>query len=128
MSDQDPYIGFEQEYTLFSGELESEMWPVGWPKGGYPIPQGPFYCGVGAGRVYGREIAEEHAQACALANLNIYGINAEVMLSQWEFQVGYRGRKDEPSDPLTIADHLWIARYLLKRIAESCDVSVSFYK
>ena len=124
--DQDPYIGFEQEYTLFTGEVDSEKWPVGWPKGGYPIPQGPFYCGIGAGRVYGREIVEEHAQACLLANLNIYGLNAEVMLSQWEFQIGYRGG-DEPSDPLLMADHLWIARYLLKRIAETYDVTVSFY-
>ena len=123
---QMPYIGFEQEYTLFTGELESEKWPVGWPKGGYPTPQGPFYCGVGAGRVYGREIVEEHAQACQLADLNIYGINAEVMPSQWEFQIGYRG-EDEPSDPLLIADQLWVARYLLERIAETYGVSVSFY-
>ena len=121
----DPYIGFEQEYTLFTGELESEKWPMGWPKGGYPSPQGPFYCGIGAGRVYGRQIIEEHAIACEQAELNIYGINAEVMPSQWEFQVGYRG-ENEPSDPLTMSDHLWIARYLLQRIAEKYGVSVSF--
>lgn len=121
-----PYIGFEQEYTLFTGELDSEKWPVGWPKGGYPTPQGPFYCGVGAGRVYGREIVEEHAQACLLANLNLYGINSEVMPSQWEFQIGYRGG-NEPSDPLLMADHLWLARYLLKRIGETYGVTVSFY-
>lgn len=124
--EHDPYIGFEQEYTLFTGELESEKWPVGWPKGGYPTPQGPFYCGVGAGRVYGREIVEEHAQACLLANLNIYGLNSEVMPSQWEFQIGYRG-ENESSNPLLMSDHLWVARYLLKRIAEAYGVTVSFY-
>ena len=123
--DQEPYIGFEQEYTLFKGEQESEKWPMGWPKGGYPPPQGPFYCGIGAGRVFGRNIVEEHAWTCEKAELNIYGVNAEVMPAQWEFQIGYRG-EDEPSDPLTMADHLWIARYFLRRIAEKHDISVSF--
>ena len=106
--DHDPYIGFEQEYTFFTGKLDSEKWPMGWPKGGYPSPQGPFYCGVGAGQVCGRQIVEEHGLACEMAGLNIYGINAEVMLSQWEFQIGYRG-EDEPSDPLTMSDHLWVS-------------------
>ena len=122
-AEHDPYIGFEQEYTLFTGDLEK--WPMGWPKSGYPAPQGPFYCGVGAGRVYGRDIVEEHSRACEEAGLNIYGVNAEVMLSQWEFQIGYRG-EDEPSDPLTMSDHLWVARYFLHRIAEKHGVSVSF--
>ena len=34
----------------------------------------------------------------------LYGINAEVMPGQWEFQVGYRGVADECADPLTVAD------------------------
>ena len=122
---QDPYIGFEQEYTFFTGILESEKWPMGWPQGGYPSPQGPFYCGVGAGQVCGRHIVEEHGLACEMAGLNIYGINAEVMLSQWEYQIGYRG-EGEPADPLTMSDHLWLSRYLLHRIAEKDGISVSF--
>ena len=36
--------------------------PYGFPVGGFPAPQGPYYCGVGAGRVVGREIIEEHTQ------------------------------------------------------------------
>ena len=39
----EPWLGFEQEYTLFRGQQ-----PLGWPDRGYPAPQGPFYCGVGA--------------------------------------------------------------------------------
>ena len=122
--DQTPYIGFEQEYTLLKGS-GAERWPLGWPQGGYPPPQGEFYCGVGAGKVYGRIIAEEHAKCCEFAGLNIYGINAEVMPAQWEFQIGYR-KDGEPADPLTMSDHLWIARYLINRIAEKYGVSVSF--
>ena len=36
----------------------------GWPNGGYPFPQGPFYCGVGSESVYGRPLAEAHMDAC----------------------------------------------------------------
>jgi glutamine synthetase len=56
----------------------------------------------------------------------IYGINAEVMPGQWEFQIGYRGLDVESADPLTVSDHLWIARWLLQRLAEGYGIDVSF--
>ena len=120
-----PILVLSRSTPFLLGALRVERWPLGWPKGGYPAAQGPFYCGVGAGRVYGREIVEEHCKACEAAGLNLYGINAEVMPAQWEFQIGYRG-EEEPSDPLTMSDHLWLARYLLLRIAEKYGVTVSF--
>lgn len=117
----DPWIGFEQEYTLFK---KNEV--LGWPEHGSPQhPQGPYYCGVGADKVAGRELVERHAQACVDAGLMFYGVNAEVMLGQWEFQMGYRGYDDEPKDVLTISDHLWYARWLLERIGEDLNISVS---
>ena len=117
----EPWIGFEQEYTLFQHTR-----PLGWPdKGGFPAPQGPFYCGVGANRVFGREIVEEHLELCRQAGLSIYGINAEVMPGQWEFQIGYRGIENERCDPLTMSDQLWLARYLLNRVSEKYTVTVS---
>lgn len=116
----DPWIGFEQEYTLFKGST-----PLGWPDRGYPAPQGPFYCGVGADEVFGRDYVEEHTRACMDAGLMIFGTNAEVLPGQWEFQIGYRGLATESADPLTVSDHLWVARWLLYRIGEKYNISAT---
>lgn len=120
--DQDPWMGFEQEYTLFNGQQ-----PLGWPERGYPAPQGPFYCGVGADEVFGRFLVEEHAEACLAAGLMLYGTNAEVMPGQWEFQIGYRGVDSESADPVTVSDHLWLARWLLYRLGENYDISAKLH-
>ena len=117
-----PWFGFEQEYTLFKGQT-----PLGWPERGYPAPQGPFYCGVGADEVFGRELVECHTQACIDAGIMIYGTNAEVMPGQWEFQIGYRDVESESADPLTVCDHLWLARWLLYRIGEEFDITATLH-
>jgi glutamine synthetase len=109
----DPWFGLEQEYTFFK-----EGRPLGFPTSGYPAPQGPYYCGVGADEVHGRDIVEAHTTACIEAGLKISGTNAEVMPGQWEFQIG-------PAGPVEAADHLWMGRYLLYRIAEDFDVNAS---
>jgi len=111
----DAWFGIEQEYTFFRGRA-----PLGWPEGGYPAPQGPFYCGVGADEVFGRDIVEQHMDACLHAGICISGINAEVMPGQWEFQIG-------PLGPLEAADQLWIARWLLYRIAEDFGVNATLH-
>ena len=43
---------------------------------------GPYYCGVGANKVYGRDIIEAHYRACLYAGVKIAGCNAEVMPAQ----------------------------------------------
>ncbi|KAG9991389.1 hypothetical protein KCU78_g19747, partial [Aureobasidium melanogenum] len=63
------WFGLEQEYTL----LDVDGWPFGWPKNGFPAPQGPYYCGVGTGRVFCRDIVEAHYMACFYAGINISG-------------------------------------------------------
>ncbi len=113
--DEDAWFGIEQEYTFFKGRS-----PLGWPNGGYPAPQGPFYCGVGADEVFGRDIVEDHMDICLQAGIQISGVNAEVMPGQWEFQVGSLG-------PLEVSDQLWIARWILYRIAENYGVNATLH-
>jgi glutamine synthetase len=111
----EPWYGLEQEYTFMQ-----DGWPYGFPPGAHPtVPQGPYYCGTGAQYMFGREIVEEHMDACIKAGLKISGINAEVMPGQWEFQIG-------PAGAAEVGDHVWMARYLLNRVAEKFGVDVSY--
>lgn len=112
----DPWVGFEQEYTLYDGSR-----PLGFPsERRFPPAQGPYYCGVGADEVAGRELVEAHMNACMGANIPIVGVNAEVMPGQWEFQIGGPG-----IDPLAASDFLWIARWLLYRLGEGFGINAT---
>ncbi|MFC6859223.1 glutamine synthetase beta-grasp domain-containing protein [Zunongwangia atlantica] len=115
--DDDFWFGFEQEYFLIDNETGK---PLGFPVNGYPRPQGPYYCSVGATNAYGRAIVEEHLDACLEAGLNVEGINGEVAAGQWEYQIFAKGAA-------AAGDEIWVARYLLERIGEQYGVSVDLH-
>jgi glutamine synthetase len=115
--DEDFWFGFEQEYFLYDPQTRL---PLGFPAGGFPEPQGPYYCGVGGSKVFGRSIVEEHLDLCIEAGLNVEGINAEVAAGQWEFQIFAKGAH-------SAGDQIWMARYLLERTAEKYGVDVEWH-
>ena len=116
-NDEDFWFGFEQEYFLWVPETDR---PPGFPKDGFPRPQGPYYCSVGGSNAYGREIVEDHLDICLEAGVNVEGINAEVAAGQWEFQVFAKGAK-------RAGDETWVARYLLERTAEEYGLAIDWH-
>lgn len=116
---EEPWFGIEQEYTILQSENSFQKHPFGWPKGGYPAKQGPYYCSVGGNVCFGRTIADAHYNTCIKAGIKISGTNSEVMPGQWEFQVG-------PCLGIEQGDHMFAARYLLMRCAEEQGLSISF--
>ena len=110
-SNIDEWVGYEQEYTLFKGGK-----PYGWPSVGQPPPQGDYYCG----RNIGEKVSREHMNACIEAGISICGTNAEVMLGQWEYQIGAGGS-------IHMSDDLWVARWLLERICEEHELVISLH-
>ena len=115
--DADFWFGFEQEYFIWDPETNK---PIGFPASGFPSPQGPYYCGVGGTKAYGRTIVDEHLDLCLGAGLNVEGINAEVAAGQWEFQIFAKGAHEA-------GDQIWVARYLLERTVEKYGLVINWH-
>ena len=115
--DNDFWFGFEQEYFIMDSRTDL---PLGFPPGGYPGPQGLYYCSVGGKNTWGREVVEEHLDLCLQAGINIEGINQEVAAGQWEFQAFAKGAKQA-------GDEMWVARYLLERITEQYHYYIEWH-
>jgi len=111
--DREFWWGFEQEYFITKG-----FKPLGFPDGGYPKPQGLYYCGVGGNQVVGREMVNNHMHECLHHGMDITGVNAEVAVGQWEYQCFN-------TDTLKACDDLWVSRFLLYQEAESYGYDIN---
>lgn len=108
-------FGFEQEFFFINVESGE---PLGY-FGDKTKEQGDYYCGVGAGNVYGREIAEKTLEKCLLAEVSLTGMNFEVAPGQCEFQVCDFGVK--------ASDDLVMFKYILERVAEGFNVAIDYH-
>lgn len=81
----------------------NQEWPLGFPLGNYPTPQGRYYCSIGDNNAFGRAYVEAGVRCtiiyffwlkkfifilnffsgCVAAGINISGINAEVAPSNF---------------------------------------------
>ena len=111
------WFGIEQEYMILD-KFHQIYNDTNINKFNYNKNQ--HYCSVGMGKSMGREIAENHMLMCINAGIKICGINSEVTPSQWEFQIG-------PLNAFDVSNQLWMARYILIKIAEKYDAVISFH-
>ena len=107
-----PWFGMEQEYFIIDPMTNK---PLGYDE---KKTQGQYYCSEGTENAFGRKIAEEHMMECINYGVTISGINAEVAPGQWEYQIG-------PCEGIEMGDNLWIARYLLQKVAEIHNVIIN---
>ena len=75
--DSETMFGIEQEFFFY--DIRNNL-PLGMKKeknhiSGYSGPQGPYYCGVGAGKIFGRDLAEKALDNMLYCKLNITGLN-----------------------------------------------------
>lgn len=138
VKDLEPWFGIEQEYFLY----QVDGIPYKWVDEKTPNHKfssqtekqdnhsicknkeygggSPFYCGCGGDRAHGRNIADMHLEYCLYAGIKICGLNLEVTCSQLEFQIGIASGDE-------IGDHLWMARYILNRIAEMFCLYINYH-
>lgn len=109
-----PWYGLEQEYFIYDAE---KNYPLGFQNA---VCQGQYYCSVGGNNAFGRDIVQEHLEACLYAGIYVSGVNAEVAPGQWEFQIG-------PVEGINTADQLWIARYILEKITEKYNAYIVYH-
>lgn len=116
--EEEPWFGLEQEYFMINPKTGL---PLGFPEDekGLERGQGQYYCSVGAENAFGRRIVDEHLKACIYAGIKISGVNGEVAPGQWEFQIG-------PCVGIEEGDHMWMARYILNRIAELHNITINY--
>lgn len=114
--EHEPWFGLEQEFFMqkVNGTSISRL-PIGMPPSG---KQGQYYCGVGAGNCFGREMIEEALKNLLHASIYITGLNFEVAPGQCEFQVRNIGLK--------AGDELLMLRYILCRTAEKYNIHINF--
>jgi glutamine synthetase len=109
----DYWFAFEQEYFMYQNDQ-----PLGWSDN--MKPQGEYYCGVGTKNVSGRQLVKSHLDKCLDSGIGVTGVNAEVALGQWEYQIF-------GNNALKACDDLIVSRYMLEKEAEKFDIAINYH-
>lgn len=109
-------FGIEQEYMIIDHNKTS-IANVALSEGN---ANGKSYCAVGGDRSFYRNLSTQHLQYCLKAGIEICGTNAEVTPLQWEWQIGV-------CNALKVSDDLLMSRYIMQRLSESYNCSVTFH-
>ena len=112
---EDIWFGFEQEYFIYDKKNKCVL---GHDQNNLE-PQGKYYCGVGQ-YVDGRDFVDEHLNMCLNYGIDITGVNAEVALGQWEYQVLSK-------EKLKSGDDLWMTRYFLFKTSEKYSYHIDLH-
>ena len=118
----DFWFGLEQEYVFTEIDASGRELPVGlieYMKNASETEIHRSYCGTTFPNAKLKNLSVEHLHLAKEAGIAICGINSEVLLSQFEFQIG-------PVDLLTVCDDLIVARFFLIRLACDKGLRVSF--
>lgn len=110
-ADQKPYFGLTQMFSIATIGIDDNQENKN--------ELSDKYCSVGAQNVIGRDISEDHLEACMYAGINVSGTNVGKHLGEWEFHL-------HPSEGLDAADQLWIARYILEKTAEKYHTQIIY--
>jgi glutamine synthetase len=116
----DPWFGIEQEYFIRELNKTRNILGFNTTHDKKPKKQGQYYCSVGLENNLGRDLAEKHIDYCLYAGVNICGINAEVALGQWEYQIGI-------CKGIEMGDDLWMSRYILNKLAEDFGYIIDYH-
>ena len=106
-----PYTASQEYYIINT----TSMLPYGFPSQIKPNLENEYRCSIGMERVYGRKIADLHYKLCLSAGVKITEIMNSDRPSKWLFKVEAGSKND-------LCVHLWMARYILHRVGESCNV------
>jgi len=120
--DYEPLFGVEQEYMILDPHNSNRGYK--WmtqddPRHGHQDVCRAYYCSVGGDRSFGREMVDEHMYMSLSAGISICGTNAEVVASQWEYQIGV-------CSPMKLCNDLIVSRYILLRLSEKYNCAISF--
>jgi len=105
-----------QEYYIINPNL---MRPYGFTSLVNPDTDLEYVSKVGLDRCYGRKFSDLHYKLCLATGIKMTEMTNSNSPSKWSYKIQNGNLND-------LCVHLWMSRYILHRVGESCNVIMSF--